>query len=350
MMQAEIIRASEKQVLSFIAQYIRAKGMHCQQEELLCPLQATQCADYSWFLMGSATSLQGLGWFHPERATIGIYLHSTDDSTNIFNDLLDYLIAYTRAAGVTLLKVCTSSHCLSYYEAQGFSQITSDKLEKDAVDSSNHFLVLDLAAPIPFAAIPEKQGIEIIHARYRQDYEPRAIKPAAESVSPCRLILGEDSKLQVWHKQADILSVLLSMVAQADEIVLIYSPLLQHELFADECFVRAFSTFARRNPISHARILVDDCRAFVKYSHPLLTLQKRIPSLIEIQQTHPQYPVEGYGYILVDRVGWLELSDADLLTAKGSFADPGNVKLRQEGFQRAWNKSTKPADLRNISL
>ncbi|MGI0116408.1 hypothetical protein [Zooshikella sp. RANM57] len=350
MMKADITRASETQLLSFLTHAIQAEDKEGQQELLLCPLQSTQRADYSWFLMGDATSPQGLGWFHPEQATIGIYLHSTNNSTTTFNDLLDYLIAYTRAAGVTLLKACTLPHWLSYFEAQGFSQVASEMSVKDAADSTNIFLVLDLAAPIPFTAIPEKQGVEVIHARSRQDYEPRASKPAAEAVSTCRLILGESSKLQVWHKQADILSALLSMVAQADEIVLIYSPLLQNELFGDERFVREFSTFARRNPISHARILIDDCRTLVKYSHPLLTLQKRIPSLIEIQQSNPQYPVESYGYVLVDRVGWLELSEADLLIAKGSFADPGNVKMRQEGFQRAWDKGMQPADLRNIAL
>ncbi|MBU2705061.1 hypothetical protein KCM76_03655 [Zooshikella marina] len=349
MMTAEVSSATEEQVLSFFAHYRCAGVNHSEQEILLCPLQSTMHADYSWFLIGG-DSPQGLGWFHPEHSTIGIYLPFAEENGSTFKDLLEYLIAYTRAAGVKMLKACTLPHWLSYYQAQGFSSLAIDSLGVDAADSENVFLGLGLAAPIPFASIPDKQGIEVIHAKYRHDYQPRAIKPAAETVTACQLILGEDSKLQVWHKQADIMSALLSIVAQADEMVLIYSPLLQHELFADESFIREFSMFARRNPISHARILIDDCRAIVNYSHPLLSLQKRIPSLIEIQQTHPQYPVESYGYVLVDRVGWLELSDADLLIAKGSFADPGNVKLRQEGFQRAWDKSSKPADLRNISL
>ncbi len=180
-------------------------------------------------------------------------------------------------------------------------------------------------------------------------YQPRALIPATETPLT-EAILGESNKLVTIWQSNDIVQYIEAIIAQSSERVFIYSPTLPVEIYCQPAILNAISAMARRNPISHVQILVDDTAPLITQHHDLIQLQQRISSLINLRCTAKPYPVDSLGLILADDHGWLEFIDTNPIMLSGSFNNPGKVKLWRQTINHAWNHAEVPAEIRRFTL
>ena len=130
----------------------------------------------------------------------------------------------------------------------------------------------------------------------------------------------------------------------------ILSPQLDHEVFDNAEFCDAISALARRSVQAEIRILVSDCRPLVQRGHQVLTLARRIPSLVHIQTlaNHPE--MNGETMVIRDRDGLLfKPGDSE---HQGIYEPDSRAVTKEylENFDELWQRSVPDAELRRLGL
>jgi len=132
--------------------------------------------------------------------------------------------------------------------------------------------------------------------------------------------------------------------------ICILSPQLDHEVFDNAALCDAISALARRSAQSEIRILVSDCRPLFQRGHRVLSLARRIPSLVHIQTlaNHPE--MNGETMVIRDRDGLLfKPGDSE----HQGFYEPDSravTKEYLENFDELWQRSVPDAELRRLGL
>lgn len=140
------------------------------------------------------------------------------------------------------------------------------------------------------------------------------------------------------------------LCSSANREVCILSPTLDHAAFDRSELVAALGVLLRSSRQTRIRILVADSRALVSRGHRLLSLARRLPSLVHIRRLaeHPQWNNETI--VICDREGVLyKPGDSD----HNGFYEPSSRASTQrhlELFDELWRCSEQDAELRSLSL
>ncbi len=142
----------------------------------------------------------------------------------------------------------------------------------------------------------------------------------------------------------------VELCTSARRYIRILSPQLDPEVFDNAALCDALSALARRSAKSEIRVLICDSQPMVQHGHRVLTLARRIPSLIRIQKlaTHPE--LTGQTMVIRDMDG-LIFKPGD--SEHQGFYEPDSraiVKDYVERFDEFWQRSVPDRNLRRLGL
>ncbi|MCX2981227.1 hypothetical protein EYC98_10170 [Halieaceae bacterium IMCC14734] len=141
----------------------------------------------------------------------------------------------------------------------------------------------------------------------------------------------------------------IALAKAAQRKIRIYSPTLEHAAFDSQDLAGALAGLARRSRACDIRILISDSRAMVNRGHRLLSLSRRLPSIVNIQKLaeHPELPTDIF--MLSDSIGLVyKPLDAD----QAFYAPEQRAKAQgyAERFDALWNRSQADNELRELRI
>ena len=142
----------------------------------------------------------------------------------------------------------------------------------------------------------------------------------------------------------------VALCRSASRELCLLSPDLDHRVFDRQPLVDAISELARHSRQSGVRILVSDWRPMVQRGHRLLTLARRLPTSVRLQQLteHPDW--KGQTLLLRDRSGILwQPGDSD----KSGFWEPNSraeASHHRDLFEELWRHSAPHIEFRSVPL
>lgn len=142
----------------------------------------------------------------------------------------------------------------------------------------------------------------------------------------------------------------VALAHSARRSLCLLSPALDHRVFDRQPLVDALSALARDSRQSEVRILVSDWRPMVQRGHRLLTLARRLPSSVRLQQLteHPDW--KGETLLIRDRSGLLwQPGDGD---KRGIWQPDSAAQVRPylDLFEELWRHSAPHVEFRSTPL
>lgn len=183
---------------------------------------------------------------------------------------------------------------------------------------------------------------------------PEPIEPVFATTADTVLLptfnLGQDDTRIPLNDLALLQQATEQLLAQARREILIITPDLEFARFDHEGFCRALSAFARSSRHTVTRILVGDPRLAVKEGHQLVSLTRRLSTMIEIRQIDEDHLKAVESVIVADDIGLLRCTDRD--PWQGSLL-PKAIPYAQrwrEIFYEWWQRSDEILDFRELRI
>ncbi len=174
--------------------------------------------------------------------------------------------------------------------------------------------------------------------------------PMFEDEQMPSFILGEtDIRIELTHLVM-LKSAAMALLAQSKREVFIISPDLEHDRFDNDDFVDALSAFARSSRHTTTRLLVADPLLAVKDGHRLVSLARKLSSLIEIRQLHEDDVKDNDAWIVSDDIGLLRCTNRD--PWQGSLLPKGTPYAQQarSRFLEYWERAAEVPDFRVLGI
>ena len=219
--------------------------------------------------------------------------------------LLDFIVEHARSLGHARVYLHAQDHAIGIYQRAGFN-VEGDGFEEAEIPHHAMSLVFDHITADHFIG-----GVS-----YPEPFATLAIQLAATATRQLR----------------------------------IFSPQLDHEVFNRQEMSDAIAHVARNSRHSDIRILISNSKPIVHHGHRLLTLARRLPSLVHIQKLtdHPELP--DYSFVVRDIDGTIyKPNDAD----REGFYEPdsrASAKRFVDQFDDLWIRSRPDPELRMLGL
>ncbi len=214
---------------------------------------------------------------------------------------------------------------LREYRGQGFGRLLLDVAVAEAETNGQEEVMLSAQqAVIPFyqeagfiaegpiymdAGIPHQD----MRLSFNSDSDPSFSTHLGTPLSPK---LGETSGKQRVEDRA---RTALDLCRQTRRQLRILSTCLEPDMYANEEFVRAISTLARKHRETFIRLLVQDDRPLRESRHPLVELAQRL-SAIEIRKLQDRQSLaDNERVVLADNLGLMVYQENTAISAWSSF-------------------------------
>lgn len=219
--------------------------------------------------------------------------------------LLEALIDAAREAGIEALCLHAQQHAMDFYRRAGF---------------------------VPAGEAFEEAGIPHV-AMHR--HLPR---------QPPDTFQGDITYPQPFADYA------VALCRAARRSLCLLSPALDHRVFDRQALVDALSELARGSRQSEVRILVNDWRPMVQHGHRLLTLARRLPSSVHLQQLseHPDW--KGETLLIRDRSGLLWQPGEGGKSGFWQPDSPAETRPYLDLFKELWRHSAPHMEFRSMRL
>ncbi len=162
--------------------------------------------------------------------------------------------------------------------------------------------------------------------------------------------LGGDGRLILLRKEEDFRNIIQAMAAQANHILRIYSPVLEHKLFNVPDLREIISALARKNRHTRIEILMFDSHRVVKNGHVLLEIARKLSSSIRMKIVHPDYRQQNHEYVLADHCGVIYRLDHEVYEGYANFNDVTDCSRLGRQFSRAWESGLEDPNLRQLRI
>jgi len=142
----------------------------------------------------------------------------------------------------------------------------------------------------------------------------------------------------------------VELCGSARRYIRILSPHLDREVFDNVALSDAIASLARRSRNSDIRILIQNSRPLVEQGHRLLTVARRIPSLVHIQKLSHHPELNDDTMVIRDMDGLLFKSGGS--EHQGFFEPDSRAVVREyvERFDDLWQHSVPDIDLRQLRI
>ncbi|HHJ13890.1 MAG TPA: hypothetical protein ENJ79_05865 [Gammaproteobacteria bacterium] len=140
------------------------------------------------------------------------------------------------------------------------------------------------------------------------------------------------------------------MLEQAQNQVDIFSRQLDPVVLERREMLAALRELCTRNPRARVRALVQQPAEAARRCPRLLELARRLDSLIELRQPHPDYRHCNEAFMIVDGTGLIERGFSDRPQGSASFNAPTAARRRAEFFTEVWERSETHPELRRLHL
>lgn len=149
---------------------------------------------------------------------------------------------------------------------------------------------------------------------------------------------------------ADVHLQTVDMIQNAEREVLIMLSNFVQGQFDDVDVTTALSVFARSSRYAQVCILVSSTQRIVPSPHPILRLQQRLSSLLQIRQVLPD-DASDLDILLVDQRHVLKLQlERHGMTAQQIQHAVPHAKQRSDQFHYWWQRAQPIPELRRLSL
>lgn len=143
---------------------------------------------------------------------------------------------------------------------------------------------------------------------------------------------------------------IIELVQQTSKQLRILSYDLDPDTFDNEEMAQCISAFARKSGFSDIRILVANTTAIVKRGHRLLTLQRRLPSIIQIRKTSDEAHLIQDNMIIADQYAIISQSIEEPAKIWSNFNNKPAATNYAAQFDDLWERGHEDADLRQLGL
>ncbi|MCR9279103.1 MAG: GNAT family N-acetyltransferase [Pseudomonadaceae bacterium] len=140
------------------------------------------------------------------------------------------------------------------------------------------------------------------------------------------------------------------LCAAAQRHIVIYSQLLDQEIFARECLVAALSEFVRGNARAHVDILIHSSAKIRARSHELVALAQRLSSKFTIRLVGEDERNEHRSFVVADGEGYWLLPDCQQATGIACAYDPVQAQHLAERFAELSRRAKRDPDLRTLRI
>lgn len=226
------------------------------------------------------------------------------------------------------LRLSAQKHAIPFYQQSGF-HVCSDFYDDAGIPHA------DMRCLAPALAA---------NAYTKTTHRPSTHTPAYP------LILGQDPETWPFSNEADMVSLMDSVVGQARQRVWLYDQFLDHNLYGRFCFRELLSALARRHPLSDVRLLIHDDKPLVKRRHAIVELMRRVPSRIQLRLINSDYPAEGQPFLLADQEGVLYRHNFEKPEGFARLSAHRRVRLLSESYQRMWEAGMPSPELRELPI
>ncbi len=158
--------------------------------------------------------------------------------------------------------------------------------------------------------------------------------------------LGEESGILRLQSLAALCELDRLLTAQARREILLLSADLEPERFDREDWLNVLSTVLREQQVQLLVLTCDDAPA-LHHRHGLLTLARRLPSLIRAKQISAADFPAGESQLMVDRIGLVRRKDGHVYADMRSLATATQCR---EQFVHLFEHARDIPELRSLAL
>lgn len=140
------------------------------------------------------------------------------------------------------------------------------------------------------------------------------------------------------------------IVQQCQASVDIFSRDLDAPLYDQEPFLEALGDLCLRTRKARVRILVQDPTTAIRRGHRLIELSRRLSSVIELRQPHPDYRRHNEAFLVADGCGCIHRALADRYEGTVNFYAPVAAQRALAFFTEVWERSESSPEFRRLHL
>lgn len=176
--------------------------------------------------------------------------------------------------------------------------------------------------------------------------------PASEEPpAPVRENIEDRESREIDFSDVDAArKALVELVEQSSRRLLIFSPLLDHDVFADPGVVEAISSLARSSGYVEVQILLQSSKLVVDRGHPLLELTRRLDEAMNIRLLDEPITDETSSFVCADNNSYWLLPSYLQYRGMQDRYNPVLAARMRETFKQAWEKSIEDPELRVLRL
>lgn len=159
-----------------------------------------------------------------------------------------------------------------------------------------------------------------------------------------------ESQHQEFSDHDGALDALCTLLLDARRDVLIFSPLLDHDLFAQPRVIQALSDFARSGRRAQVKILLQSSKLAIDRGHSLVELCRRLDDCISIRKLDEPINEETSSFVCADLDGYWVLPAYDTYRGHTDRYNPVLTNRMRDTFKQAWERSVTDPELRILRL
>ncbi|MEM7079390.1 MAG: GNAT family N-acetyltransferase [Pseudomonadota bacterium] len=163
-------------------------------------------------------------------------------------------------------------------------------------------------------------------------------------------LIGVTPNPQPFEDLQQALDGLLRVIASARRRLVIMSPELDHDLFAQPAIVEQISRLARSAAKVEIQILLLDSRRIVQSGHPLVELARRLDQKMAVRRLDERANSDTSSFVCADLDAYWLLPSYDQYEGVYDLANPVTSERFNEVFKGAWENSSNDPDLRILRL
>ena len=162
--------------------------------------------------------------------------------------------------------------------------------------------------------------------------------------------LGETTEVLALSTREENYITMLSMLQQAHSSMDLLTHKLDGHLYNTAEFADAFRQLAISNRNPSIRILVHDSNYLGQHGHRFLEIARRLTSSIEIRKVDKNFQHLLHNYTIFDRQGVIFRPNPERFEAKADFHAPAQARERLQEFDKIWQHSETPTELRRMHI
>ena len=161
----------------------------------------------------------------------------------------------------------------------------------------------------------------------------------------------KESSIKALTDKSACVEAISLLIGQAERHVAIFSQQLEPLLYNHPEICDTLSRLARKNKLSHIRILAQNTRAMLAQGHCLISLAQRLSSYVQVRNpSTPELQRFAESWLIIDNHSMCRINNLERYEGKLILQDKLEVRNQLEFFDMAWENSLPDPNMRQLNI